>query len=506
MRKNIITLSSENITSFSRNITSHFTGKEKNITLLSVIIMLSFANITFTSALSYQSNVGVSFTFNPTLSINISSSNLTIDSLTPGTTSDSNAINVSVATNAAYGYTLSAIVNSNNSNLTHSNNTNIFSSIATNASLSSLTTDNTWGYSYRNNLAPTPTWSSYSGLSNSADKILFNTDSNSSSSIDFKIAAKASETQPSGTYTGTINFIATTKPIPKTIQDIAYMQTFAELDAVDLASVKSSMTLNSAYILKDIRDEKEYYVTRLEDGNVWMTQNLDLDLDSNRTYTHYDTDLGWDDPNNLDINATWQPIHSTIDFTGGTVDGWGGRTEPYSANPGDIYYYTSNSTSDDIEYTSLKACQLDGHDDCKHYHIGNYYNWSASVASNDTSSAPREELPNSICPAGWRLPKGSTKEIGLLLAAYNIIADVETPSGDLYINDGFIDIRKTPLYFIRSGSTDGIFRDTAKWGRYWSSKNTNGEAASGFLFSSNNINLASYSYKQYGFSVRCLAR
>ena len=40
----------------------------------------------------------------------------------------------------------------------------------------------------------------------------------------------------------------------------------------------------SKVVPKDIRDEKEYYVTRLEGGNVWMTQNLDLDIDETKTY------------------------------------------------------------------------------------------------------------------------------------------------------------------------------------------------------------------------------
>ena len=93
--KNNITSSVRNITLNLRNITSHFTGKAKIITLVLIIIMLSFVNATFTSALLYQSNVGVGFTFNPTLSVNISPSNLVIDNLTPSITADSNTITVS---------------------------------------------------------------------------------------------------------------------------------------------------------------------------------------------------------------------------------------------------------------------------------------------------------------------------------------------------------------------------------------------------------------------------
>ena len=239
-----ITLNHKILTSFYRILTSHFTGKEKiltlrfkNITLASIIIMLSFTNITLCSsnifnnsnvfALDYSSNVGIGFTFNPTLSVSISPNDLIIDNLIPGSTLDSNSINVSVATNAAYGYTLSANVGDdihNNSNLTHTNNTDIFSSIATNANLPSLDdsdNSNIWGYSYKNNTLVSPAWSNYSGLSNSSNAILLDNSNaaDSSGNIDFKISAKASNTQPSGEYTGTINFIAITKPTPMNLAE-----------------------------------------------------------------------------------------------------------------------------------------------------------------------------------------------------------------------------------------------------------------------------------------------
>ena len=88
------------------------------------ISILSLVYINNTSALDYSSNVGIGFTFNPTLSVSISPSDLIIDNLIPGSTLDSNSINVSVATNASYGYTLSATVGDS----THNNsNWNIWS-------------------------------------------------------------------------------------------------------------------------------------------------------------------------------------------------------------------------------------------------------------------------------------------------------------------------------------------------------------------------------------------
>ncbi|MDO5451863.1 MAG: hypothetical protein Q4F56_02130, partial [Candidatus Saccharibacteria bacterium] len=50
-----------------------------------------------TSAVTYQSNVGLNFTFNPSISISLSGSDgtdLVIDDLRPGLSSDSNTITV----------------------------------------------------------------------------------------------------------------------------------------------------------------------------------------------------------------------------------------------------------------------------------------------------------------------------------------------------------------------------------------------------------------------------
>lgn len=108
--KNNITSSIRNITLHLRNITPHFTGKIKIITLVSLIITLSFISITSTFALSYQTYQRLDFTFNSTLQLTMSSAELTIPSLAPGASSDSNIINIGVATNTFGGLNLSATV------------------------------------------------------------------------------------------------------------------------------------------------------------------------------------------------------------------------------------------------------------------------------------------------------------------------------------------------------------------------------------------------------------
>ena len=169
------------------------------------------------SALSYQDSVDVEFTFNPSISVTVSG-DLVIENLAPGSSSDSNIIDVSVATNNISGYVLTATAGNTshtNTDLTKSGIENKFSSVATNADLASITTDNTWGYSFSNNAGSS--WTNYSGLplyTAETGKELVSVDTNTVTPIKFKIAAKASTNQPAGTYTNVINFIAVANPEP----------------------------------------------------------------------------------------------------------------------------------------------------------------------------------------------------------------------------------------------------------------------------------------------------
>lgn len=240
-----------------------------------------------------------------------------------------------------------------------------------------------------------------------------------------------------------------------------------------------------------------------------MTQNLDLDLDSNKTYTHYDTDLGWSNPDNLDTSAAWRPDNSTIDFTiGSTISNWVvSSINPYSANPGDVYFYTSNSDANDIQYNSLQECINANHNDCAHYHAGNYYNWSAAVASNDTTemSGYLKQANDSICPSGWKMTgNGQNNDINNLLASYNI----KSTTGSSYLENGFNSVRVSPLYFIRSGYIySGSLSAQKKNSYYYSKIIYNNSRAFYLYFGTSTISSAQNNLgRNFGFSVRCLAR
>ncbi len=262
---------------------------------------------------------------------------------------------------------------------------------------------------------------------------------------------------PAGAYSGgeiEYNLVS----LEPTINTLTYMQDFAKLSESGKASVLRSMTENEQYTLKDSRDNKDYFISKLADGNVWMTQNLDLDIE-----VPAEGSIVYDSTNtNLPAGTTWEPERATLAKDNLSSDTWKeDNNNPYSYDPGEIYYYTSDTTSSDIQYNSLVECIAASHTaaECRHYHAGNYYNWTAAIASNDSSTLTEayENATTSVCPAGWRLPFGTagdndtaaTREFGQLFYAYDITASLTSTS---FNAEGLNTLRSSPLYFIRSGN------------------------------------------------------
>ena len=184
----------------------------------------------------------------------MSSAELTIPSLAPGASSDSNIINIGVATNTFGGLNLSATVGNSTNDTTslvshidnnHNSNNPAFTNLSTTAATLNDLPNNTWGYSYasRNTSTnPDATWSSfssYNGLikyddtTSTPSTLLDTTGTATSGEVQFKIGAKASSAQPSGTYTNVINFNATTKPLTTTYT-INYLDNTNEASAASL--------------------------------------------------------------------------------------------------------------------------------------------------------------------------------------------------------------------------------------------------------------------------------
>ena len=320
----------------------------------------------------------------------------------------------------------------------------------------------------------------------------------------------ANSYQPAGTYNGKVKYaIVHPNSSHNTIPDLdtafavaGKMKVYEEggnsyYAMQDMNSQICSLVGNSGEVaatqLVDLRDSKLYWVAKLADGHCWMTQNLDFNINANATLNSQTTDLnvaydsstgqyaeynnGYTESNGV---IYWKPASSatTIDFTGTAVPGWqNSNTTPYTANK-----------TDDTE--------------TGHASLGNYYNWSAAIASNNSSILTSSVAENSICPKGWKLPDSSNKDFGNLLAAYNVISS-NTSSG--YVPGGFDIMISSPLYFIRPGWVGGSLIRVGDDGYYWSNT-PNDNNAYLMSFSSGSVNPNSQYTRNDGFSIRCLAR
>ena len=91
-------------------------------------------------------------------------------------------------------------------------------------------------------------------------------------------AAYISKTQPAGTYSGKVIYTLvhpSTEPAPvvcnKNATTIAQAKCMQDFSGSNSQSIIDSMTLEQTYTLTDKRDNKTYTISKLKDGNVWMT-------------------------------------------------------------------------------------------------------------------------------------------------------------------------------------------------------------------------------------------
>ena len=276
------------------------------------------------------------------------------------------------------------------------------------------------------------------------------------------------------------------------IGDLTYMQDFATLSETGKTSVLNSMAEEQQYQLKDSRDQKDYYISKLKDGNIWMTQNLDLDIEAGRAYTSADTDLA-----NSTIGTTWTPTSSEATYPTGTTTWNWSYTAPESYDPGNLYWNgnvtTRGGTLSDRTTTDPSATSGG-----THYHVGNYYNWTAAVAMSDSSSytTDLQDVNQSICPAGWRLSTYSGDKSYLSLK--NAQGFTSGTSGN---------IQNNPTYFVYGGYWSGSSSNVGMFGYYWSSVVSSSNYGYLLYFHAYEaLNPQVVNNRSYGHSLRCVAR
>ena len=351
--------------------------------------------------------------------------------------------------------------------------------------------------------------------------------------------AKVDADLPSGTYGNEVVVSVVTNPeyVP-TLSQISNMQDMT-------AEICAKSAENETARLMDTRDNKLYWVTKLKDGNCWMTQNLDYDIPASGL-TSDDSGINnasgvWNSSSTYAPQATSTDINVMRDVS---------DTGTYSWDPG---MYVKTTPTDWNEYCN----NVSGYDDPKcaeagwtdvssmtamteertdgvvtngntydaHYLVGNFYQWNAATAgSGGTITSGELNTPadletnlvsaeDSICPKGWELPKvwGDTSFINLLSEyssddTSNIFTGLTTENVSGTINGGKIAI--APLYLQYSGlsATDGTLRYAGLEGIFWSSTAYSGPSYAFRLhFQQSVVYTRNIGGRYNGYSVRCLA-
>ena len=424
-------------------------------TMLGVASLIA-TNHTF--AITYQNSTKQEFTFNPAISVSLSSSDLQINDLTPGNASDSNTITATVATNAGYGYYLAATAGTpgGNTNLTNTaDNTYSFTSLSSNAANLNSIPDNKWGYAYSTDNGTT--WISgdngsattgYNGLPLDANdngvtgvKLLSSNAFATSGSVKFKIGARASASQASGTYTGTVNFYAVTNPAPVTFDD-AYAaagktKLLGYYQMQDITSdICSAVDNLQAGTLIDIRDNNTYTVAKIQDA-CWMTQNLRITGTVSSTNSNFST--------NASVNVCEGDLTSGDSYDGARCHDSGNATN------------------------------------------GVWYNYAAASAKTILTSDNSNEATEDICPAGWHLPNyDSTK-----------------PAGSVNSLAGISSVGVTAFQPVTGGCYYSGSILNAGGGYWWSSTASNDNYRYGLGYSDNSLD-AIFGFRDIGMYVRCV--
>ena len=433
-------------------------------------------------------------------------------------------ININVSTNSQYGYTLTLEDTDDESSLIHANSTVVdkLTSDFEGTKTSSTMLDNTWGFSLNGmDYYYIPTIGNPVKLAATTVAVTNNYDT---TVVDFGM--KAGPNLTAGTYSDSVKFTvyangvdglpedgtATSNPgkvVKKGIHSIANMQ---DMTPEVCAETTTPLVTNAAttkydwdgshygdasYVprtkLTDIRDDKTYLVSKLADGNCWMSQSLELDLVSG---------VAIEVSNNDGTTSSVIPANTTQTVANKKWEESSNTWRSYKPQADEAYYQNgltkaSEPSAPGVEYDWERA--------------GNYYNWYTATAGTGTSSMDRmEEAQSSICPKGWRLPTVVSRTYSLpndKIYKYLISTIYMLPMGV----EGAIAFRSDPLNFNASGYYsyyNGVMATQGIQGRYWSSVAYSSTYAyhSGFNTSSSGGYSSENSWvKGFGFSVRCVA-
>jgi len=336
-------------------------------------------------------------------------------------------------------------------------------------------TNNTWGYgiSNTNNTTIANNELTYSTIPNGSTPIkTVSKPDEGDDTYKLVFAARIGDDKPVDHYQSQV-LLSVTASAKETasLGDITYMQEVTP--EVCSSTPEADASGNNQYQLIDKRDNKKYWVAKLKDGNCWMTQNLDLDLNG-RTLTTTDSDVTTNWTSTTGASALWSTK---------------GNNDIKYYDPGDKYCPSGNCGS------TTNTSSNNGHD-----HQGNYYSFNAATAGTGQSvTSTGQNASSSICPKGWQLPISGNKDdksFGKLTADYGIVDDAT----------GSTALRAAPLYFIYGGAVYSGSLSAGSNGFYWSSAAWTASQAYGLSLLPSNVFPSGVSDRYYGRSIRCVVR
>ncbi len=477
-------------------------------TIVSATVFASFLILGLISTLTFapaiksnaaESSAEVETIVRPVLAITTDESllNFTLSPLSGGS-SESKPVIATVDTNSTGGYELYFSSEDNATAMTSTTASDTIVSDFNSAVTLANMGVNKWGYSLDNtNFNKIPTLANQTKI-----KDLDHYPTSNERNTTVNIGIKIDDTIDSGVYSKVVKFsaIAHASPTPNLnrLVDLTSMQdpNLAQYCADTYTPTKDATEIDwdrtffgdlvPRASVQDSRDGKYYLISKLADGHCWMSQNLELALDSTTPLTNEKTDLN--------SKASWTPENSTLTEVP-TSTTWPksnstASSAAYSYYPiaSDRYYQggitkSSTPTASTTEYNWEKA--------------GTYYNWYAATAGSGTYVMTSGSATDSICPKGWMLPLGTTDNKSfyyLLTTKYGASA---------------ANMITSPLNFLRAGLYgygSSAMNVQGSSGSFWSSTADSQVRAYNLMFNSSYVNPQDYYGKGAGFPVRCVAR
>ena len=310
------------------------------------------------SAQAEEAESKVSLSVAPVISLSLQDTVAVDVTPTQDGTFSSNTAALSISTNNETGYSLYMATGNGKNTLTSQNPgiSNVISAVNSgdDGVTSANFTNNTWGYNLSQDSVSDTTAYKAVPTANGDTAIISTESPTEADTYNLTFGTKVDTSLPSGTYSNDVVVSVVANPAFVPVFD--GIQTMQEMTSTICADAAENDTAQ----LTDTRDGKKYWVTKLADGNCWMTQNLRLSSTTERGESRVLT--------SADSNVTRN---------------W--RFPTGSLTSGNTYTEARSTISSNTSY-------------------GGYYNYCAASAGTVCSSSLAQDATQDICPKGWRLP------------------------------------------------------------------------------------------------------